>query len=109
MNAGNLFSKAKQAVEKAKKVAADNPDKIKGGIDKVAEKANTVTKGKYSDKIDKATHKVEDAVAKQTQGKGQNGPAESLGEQASSGSTRRPGEVADPVERPSKIDDPEPI
>ncbi|MBC9957719.1 antitoxin [Yimella sp. cx-51] len=112
--AKDLFAKAKKAavegVDKVKKAAAENPDKVRGGIDKVAGAANSVTKGKYADKIQDASNKVEDAVqktaAKPTPGaEGTTGTTGTYG--AESG--RKPGHVPDPVDEPGPIDPPAPI
>lgn len=56
-NAGPLAEKAKDAV-------AGNADKVDDGIDKVAEAVDGKTKGKHTDKIDKAATKAHDLVDK---------------------------------------------
>lgn len=137
--AKDLFEKAKRAavdgVEKVKRAAAQNPDKVRGGIDKVTQTADKVTKGKYTDKIQTAGNKVEEAVQKQAHKPtpGANSPANQAGADGgfttdATGTTgapgtagapdagtqgRRPGHVSDPVadplDRPDPIDRPGPI
>lgn len=98
--AKNMFDKAKKAaiegVEKAKKAAADNPDKVRGGIDKVADAANSVTKGKYADKIKDASDKVEDAVQKGAHSK-------PLDQTLGAKKGTKPGYVPDPIDPPEPI------
>ena len=67
-----LVEKAKEAAntaqEKAGELAHDNKEKIDSAIDKAGAVIDEKTKGKYSDKIDKATgvaHKGTDIVAEQ--------------------------------------------
>lgn len=50
--------------DKISKVVSDNEDKIDGAIDKVADIADSKTKGKYSDKIDGAADKAKGIVDK---------------------------------------------
>ncbi|NHN56957.1 antitoxin [Calidifontibacter sp. DB0510] len=67
--AKDIITQAKQAaldgVAKAKKAAQENPDKVRAGIDRVGGTVNQVTKGKYADKIAKASNKAEEAIQKQ--------------------------------------------
>ncbi|GAB3584408.1 antitoxin [Calidifontibacter terrae] len=112
--AKNLFNKAQKVavdgVEKAKQTAKENPDKIRGGIDKVAGAADKVTKGKYADKISKASDKVEETVQKGAHSKpltdaGHAGTPSSAADEAG----RKVGEVRDPIASPDPIDRPGPI
>lgn len=59
-----LKRNAGQAAEKAKDVVVDNADKVDGGIDKVAGTVDGKTKGKHTDKIDKAAGKAHELVDK---------------------------------------------
>lgn len=56
-NAGPVADKAADAV-------ADNADKVDGGIDKVADVVDDKTKGKHTDKIDKAATQAKGMVDK---------------------------------------------
>lgn len=136
--AKDLFDKAKKAaiggVDKVKKAAAENPGKVRGGIDKVTQTADKVTKGKYTDKIQTAGNKVEETVQKQahkpTPGVNPTGTdatadggftADATGTTGAPGTAgapdagtagRRPGHVPDPVDpldRPDPIDRPGPL
>jgi hypothetical protein len=49
---------------KAKTTVGDNAEKIDGGIDKAADFVDEKTKGKYSDKIEKAQDAAHRAVEK---------------------------------------------
>ena len=69
-NAGDVAGKAADAV-------ADNADKVDDGIDKVADVVDEKTKGKHTDKIDKAgaqakglVDKAEDQADKKKSGGG---------------------------------------
>ncbi|WP_243763484.1 antitoxin [Allobranchiibius sp. CTAmp26] len=59
---------AEENIGKAKKAAADHPDKVRGGIDKVGGAVNNATKGKYADKIKTASDKAEQTIQKQAGG-----------------------------------------
>lgn len=59
-----FLDKAKDAANKAKGYAEDHTEQVKGAIDKAGESVDRATKGKYSDKIDKAQTKAGDAVDK---------------------------------------------
>lgn len=59
---------AEENIEKAKKATADNPDKVRGGIDKVGGLVNNATKGKYADKIKMASDKTEQTIQHQVGG-----------------------------------------
>ena len=59
LNLGKLTSKAKELVDK-------NGDKIASGVDKVTNKIDTKTKGKYHDKLEK----IDNAAAKLDKTKG---------------------------------------
>jgi hypothetical protein len=56
--------RAQEAASKAKDFAADHTDQVKGAIDKAEGLADKATKGKYSDKIEKAGGKAGAAVDK---------------------------------------------
>lgn len=49
-------------VDKAKDLAAEHEDKVKEGIDKVADMADERTEGKYSDQISTGAEKAKDFV-----------------------------------------------
>lgn len=59
---------AEENIGKARKATADNPDKVRGGIDKVGGLVNNATKGKYADKIKAASDKTEETIQKQAGG-----------------------------------------
>ena len=59
---------AEENIEKAKKATADNPDKVRGGIDKVGGIINNATQGKYADKIKAASDKTEQTIQQQAGG-----------------------------------------
>ncbi|MDQ2853196.1 antitoxin [Dermatophilaceae bacterium Sec6.4] len=59
---------AEENIEKAKKATVDNPDKVRGGIDKVGGLVNNATKGKYADKIKAASDKTEQTIQQQAGG-----------------------------------------
>ena len=48
--------------DKAKDLAADNADKVKGGIDSAADMADEKTGGKHSDHVDTGADAAKDAV-----------------------------------------------
>ncbi len=55
---------AQGAAVKAKTFAAEHTDQVKGAIDKAEGLADKATKGKYTDKIEKAGSKADEAVDK---------------------------------------------
>jgi uncharacterized protein YjbJ (UPF0337 family) len=55
---------AKGLTGKAKTAVEENADKIEGGIDKAADFVDDKTKGKYTDKIEKAQDAAHRAVEK---------------------------------------------
>lgn len=59
-----LLDKLKKATKQATKVVADNEAKIDDAIDKAAGFADDKTKGKHSDKIDKAVDAAKKGVDK---------------------------------------------
>ncbi len=59
---------AEENFEKAKKATAENPDKVRGGIDKVGGLVNSATKGRYADKIKAASDKTEQTIQQQAGG-----------------------------------------
>lgn len=59
---------AEENIEKAKRATASNPDKVRGGIDKVGGLVNNATKGKYADKIKAASDKTEQTIQQQAGG-----------------------------------------
>jgi hypothetical protein len=63
-----LFDKAKDLIEEhqdeVKEFIEEHEDQVTEGVDRVAEFVDDKTGGKHSDKIDSATEKAKDAVAK---------------------------------------------
>jgi uncharacterized protein YjbJ (UPF0337 family) len=68
---------ARDVTGKAKTTVTENADKIDGGIDKAAEFVDEKTKGKYTDKIEKAQGAAHRAVEKigGEEGGGEEGPS----------------------------------
>ncbi|ASU84840.1 antitoxin [Nocardiopsis gilva YIM 90087] len=61
------MSGLKDAMDKLKKAASQNRDKVAKGVDTAAEAAKKKTGGKYDDKIDKAAEKGKDFVDEQAE------------------------------------------
>ena len=55
VNLSGMFNKAKRAVR-------DNPDAVRGGLDKVEGLINSKTKGKYADKLTKGRDGIDKAL-----------------------------------------------
>src|SRR5690606_38977153 len=59
-----LTDKLKKATGQASKAVAENEEKLDSAIDKAAEFADKKTKGKYADKITKATDSAKKGIDK---------------------------------------------
>ncbi|MBB6170837.1 rRNA-processing protein FCF1 [Nocardiopsis mwathae] len=59
------MSGLKDAMDKLKKAAGRNRDKVAEGVDAAAEAAKEKTGGKYDEQIDKAAEKGKDILAEQ--------------------------------------------
>ena len=62
--AGAVEKTTKDAVEKAGELAHDNRDRVTSGLDKVGERIDKQTDGKYHDKVAKAKSQVTKGVDK---------------------------------------------
>ncbi|CAM4307616.1 hypothetical protein GCM10009799_18340 [Nocardiopsis rhodophaea] len=60
------MSGLKDAMDKLKKAASKNRDKVDRGVDAAAEAAKKKTQGKYDDQIDTAAEKGKDFMEDQT-------------------------------------------
>ena len=75
-----LTDKLKKATGQATKVVAENEEKLDSAIDKAAEFADKKTKGKYADKITKATDSAKKGIDKiAAKGDAESGPTSSDG------------------------------
>ncbi len=90
-----LFAKAKRAVR-------DNPDAVRGGLDKVESVLNERTKGKYADKLEQGREGIDKALG--VPGRARDAYRE--GEQAPAGTEPV---TTEPVEQPAPIDTPTPV
>jgi hypothetical protein len=105
-NLSKLASKAKDLVDK-------NGDKIAGGVDKVTNKIDEKTKGKYHDKLEKVdaaaakldkTAKPEGEQADDT-GAGDAAPDTSAASATAASATAATGATPDPVEAAAAVED----
>lgn len=95
VNLNGLFNKAKRAVR-------ENPDAVRGGLDKVEGVINQRTKGKYADKLQSGRGNIDRALG--VPGRTRDAYREEAGRQ------ERPGSVSTgPIDSPAPIDEPTPI
>lgn len=97
VNLSGLFDKARRAVR-------DNPDAVRGGLDKVEGVLNERTKGKYADKLQKGREGLDKALG--VPGQARDGYRDESGApERTEPVTTDPIAKPEPVDRPSPIDD----
>ena len=92
---GGLFDKAKRAVRQ-------NPDAVRGGLDKVEGLINNRTKGKYADKLKQGRGGIDKAL-------GVPGQTRDAYRQEAERSQGTEPVSTDPVDAPAPIDKPAPL
>lgn len=71
----SLKDKLQGIFNKGKGAVADNADKIGKAVDSAAGAASKATKGKYDDKINKASNAAKSSIPKKDEGGQNSGPA----------------------------------
>ncbi len=97
VNLSGLFDKARRAVR-------DNPDAVRGGLDKVEGVLNERTKGKYADTLQKGREGLDKALG--VPGQARDGYRDESGAaERTEPVTTDPIDTPEPVDRPSPVDD----
>lgn len=96
---------AEENIKKAKKAAVDNPEKVRGGIDKVGGLVNNATKGKYAAKIKSASDKTEQTIQQQAGGTTA-GTKDDFASDPQPDADAPFNPAASPIDRPTPINDP---
>ena len=88
-------------VGKVKKMVSDNPDAIRGGLDKVENTINERTGGKYQDKLAQGRQGLDERL-------GVPGEAKDAYQEGKAQDPGRPEQVqSEPIDRPTPVDRPE--
>ena len=95
VNLSDMFNKAKSAVR-------NNPDAVRGGLDKVEGVINSTTKGKYADKLTKGRDGIDKAL-------GVPGQTRDAYREETARTERTDPVSTQPVDAPAPIDTPAPI
>lgn len=97
VNLSGMFNKAKRAVR-------DNPDAVRGGLDKVEGLINSTTKGKYADKLTKGRDGIDKALG--VPGETRDAYREEAGRQERTDPvSTQPVDAPEPIDTPAPIDD----
>lgn len=91
----------KGLIDKAKAFARSNPDKVRGGVDKVEELVNRKTGGKYADQVAKGAAAAENALGVPGEAK------RAFTDEANAATEPPPPVQAEPIDAPEPIDRPD--